>query len=53
MFIRFFRIEYIYILNDATFFGSTASKNDESNDSNKLFYTYMDVEDKHNIVTPP
>jgi hypothetical protein len=28
-------------------------KNDESNDSNKLFYTYMNVEYKHNIVTPP
>jgi hypothetical protein len=28
-------------------------KNDESNESNILFYSYMNVEDKHNIVTPP
>ena len=35
------------------FYAALASKNDESNESNKLFYTYMNVEDKHNIVTPP
>jgi hypothetical protein len=25
-------------------------KKDESNESNKLFYSYMNVEDEHNIV---
>jgi hypothetical protein len=47
------QIEYIYILNDETFLCSAASKNDESNESNTLFYPYMTVEDTHNIVMLP
>jgi hypothetical protein len=30
-----------------------ASKNDKSNESNTLFYSYMNVDDKQNIVMPP
>jgi hypothetical protein len=59
---RYFRLPNVYsipfklntymYLTMRHFCAALLKRNDESNDSNILFYSYMYVEDKHNIVTP-